>query len=318
MRQFLRKLVTLVPTVFLVSLLTFLLTSLLPGDPALQVLQGAEPTQEAIEAVRKDLGLDKPLPVRYLTYLGDMAQGDFGRSYRTRQPVLEAIGERLPVTLQIGLFALIASIVLAVPLGVFSAYRANGVVDRTITTASFGLLAIPSFMTALLLLYFFAVYLGLFPATGWTRITDDLGKNLKSVVLPATALGIGQLAVYTRLLRSDMIATLQEDYVSMARAKGLPTWRILFRHALRPSSFSLLTIVGLQVGNLIGGAVIVEQFFALPGVGRLLYDSITQRDLIMVQGVVLFLALSTVMANFAVDLLYTVLDPRIRRGASAA
>jgi peptide/nickel transport system permease protein len=318
MRQFLRKLVTLVPTVFLVSLLTFLLTSLLPGDPALQVLQGAEPTQEAIEAVRKDLGLDKPLPVRYVTYLGDMAQGDFGRSYRTRQPVLEAIGERLPVTLEIGLFALIASIVLAVPLGVFSAYRANGVVDRTITTASFGLLAIPSFMTALLLLYFFAVYLGLFPATGWTRLTDDLGKNLKSVVLPATALGIGQLAVYTRLLRSDMIATLQEDYVSMARAKGLPTWRILFRHALRPSSFSLLTIVGLQVGNLIGGAVIVEQFFALPGVGRLLYDSITQRDLIMVQGVVLFLALSTVMANFAVDLLYTVLDPRIRRGASAA
>ena len=318
MRQFLRKLVTLVPTVFLVSLLTFLLTSLLPGDPALQVLQGAEPTQEAIEAVRKDLGLDKPLPIRYLTYLGDMAQGDFGRSYRTRQPVLEAIGERLPVTLQIGLFALVASIVLAVPLGVFSAYRANGVVDRTITTASFGLLAIPSFMTALLLLYFFAVYLGLFPATGWTRLTDDLGKNLKSVVLPATALGIGQLAVYTRLLRSDMIATLQEDYVSMARAKGLPTWRILFRHALRPSSFSLLTIVGLQVGNLIGGAVIVEQFFALPGVGRLLYDSITQRDLIMVQGVVLFLALSTVMANFAVDLLYTVLDPRIRRGASAA
>lgn len=318
MRQFLRKLVTLVPTVFLVSLLTFLLTSLLPGDPALQVLQGAEPTQEAIEAVRKDLGLDKPLPVRYLTYLGDMAQGDFGRSYRTRQPVLEAIGERLPVTFQIGLFALVASIVLAVPLGVFSAYRANGVVDRTITTASFGLLAIPSFMTALLLLYFFAVYLGLFPATGWTRITDDLGKNLKSVVLPATALGIGQLAVYTRLLRSDMIATLQEDYVSMARAKGLPTWRILFRHALRPSSFSLLTIVGLQVGNLIGGAVIVETFFALPGVGRLLYDSITQRDLIMVQGVVLFLALSTVLANFAVDLLYTVLDPRIRRGASAA
>ena len=318
MRQILRKLVTLVPTVFLVSLLTFLLTSLLPGDPALQVLQGAEPSQEAIEAVRKDLGLDKPLPVRYLTYLGDVAQGDFGRSYRTRQPVLEAIGERLPVTLQIGLFALVISILLAIPLGVFSAYRANGAVDRTITTASFGLLAIPSFMSALLLLYVFAVYLGIFPATGWTRITDDLGRNLRGVVLPATALGIGQLAVYTRLLRSDMIATLQEDFVSMARAKGLPTWRILFRHALRPSSFSLLTIVGLQVGNLIGGAVIVEQFFALPGIGRLLYDSITQRDLIMVQGVVLFLALSTVMANFAVDLLYTVLDPRIRRGSSAA
>lgn len=318
MRQFLRKLVTLVPTVLLVSLLTFLLTSLLPGDPALQVLQGAEPTAEAIAAVRAELGLDRPLPVRYLSYIGDVAQGDFGRSALTRQPVLEAIGERLPVTLQIGLFALVISTLLAIPLGVFSAYRANGVVDRTITTASFGLLAVPNFMTALILLYVFAVYLGMFPATGWTRLTEDLGKNLKGVVLPATSLGIGQLAVYTRLLRSDMIATLQEDFVSMARAKGLPTWRILFRHALRPSSFSLLTIIGLQVGNLIGGAVIVEQFFALPGVGRLLFESITKRDLVMVQGVVLFLALSTVLANFAVDLLYSVLDPRIRRGASAA
>lgn len=318
MKQILRKLVTLVPTVFLVSVLTFLLTSLLPGDPALTLLGGAEPSREAIEAIRKDLGLDKPLPVRYANYIADVARGDFGRSYRTRQPVLQAIGERLPVTAEIGLFALVTAIVLAVPLGVLSAYRANKPVDRVITTASFGLLAIPSFMTALLLLYFFAVYLGLFPSTGWTRLTEDPWQNLRSVVLPATALGIGQLAVYTRLLRSDMIATLQEDFVSMARAKGLPTWRILFRHALRPSSFSLLTIIGLQVGNLIGGAVIIEQFFALPGIGRLLYDSITQRDLIMVQGIVLFLALSTVMANFIVDLLYSVLDPRIRRGSSAA
>jgi peptide/nickel transport system permease protein len=318
MRQILRKLVTLVPTILLVSALTFFLTSLLPGDPALQVLGAAEPSQEAIEAVRKDLGLDKPLPVRYVNYLGDIARGDFGRSYRTRQPVLQAIGERLPVTVEIGLVALLVSIIVAVPLGVLSAYKANGLADRTITTASFGLLAIPSFMTALLMLYIFAVYLGLFPATGWTRLTEDPIQNLRRVVMPATALGIGQLATYTRLLRSDMIATLQEDFVSMARAKGLPTWRILFRHALRPSSFSLLTIVGLQVGALIGGAVIVEQFFALPGVGRLLFESIAQRDLVMVQGVVLFLALATVFANFAVDLLYSVLDPRIRRGSSAA
>jgi peptide/nickel transport system permease protein len=318
MRQVLRKLVTLVPTILLVSALTFFLTSLLPGDPALQVLGGAEPNAAAIAAVHHDLGLDKPLPVRYLNYLKDTATGDFGRSYRTRQPVLEAIFERLPVTLEIGLVALLSSILIAVPLGVLSAYRANRLVDRTITTASFGLLAIPSFMSALLLLYLFAIYIPVLPATGWTRLTDNPIENLRSVILPATALGIGQLATYTRLLRSDMIATLQEDFVSMARAKGLPTWRILFRHALRPSSFSLLTIVGLQVGALIGGAVIVEQFFALPGVGRLLFDSITQRDLVMVQGVVLFLALATVFANFSVDLLYSVLDPRIRRGASAA
>jgi peptide/nickel transport system permease protein len=318
MRQAVRKLVTLVPTILLVSALTFFLTSLLPGDPALLVLGSAEPNAEAIAAVRHDLGLDKPLPVRYLNYLKDTASGDFGRSYRTRQPVLEAIRERLPVTLEIGLVALASSILIAVPLGVLSAYRANKPVDRTITTVSFGLLAIPSFMTALLLLYLFAIYIPILPATGWTRLTDDPVENIRSVILPAMALGIGQLATYTRLLRSDMIATLQEDFVSMARAKGLPTWRILFRHALRPSSFSLLTIVGLQVGALIGGAVIVEQFFALPGVGRLLYESITQRDLVMVQGVVLFLALATVFANFSVDLLYSVLDPRIRRGASAA
>jgi peptide/nickel transport system permease protein len=318
MRQFLRKLLTLVPTVILVSILTFGLTSLLPGDPALLVLQGSEPSAKAIAAVHHELGLDKPLWKQYITYVGKTLRGDFGRSFRTRQPVLQAIGERLPVTLEIGLVALATSVLLAIPLGVLSAYRANGAVDRTVTTASFGLLAIPSFMTALLLLYLFAVYLGWFPATGWTRLTDNVGQNIRGVILPAASLGIGQLAVYTRLLRSDMIATLQEDFVSMARAKGLPTWRILFRHALRPSSFSLLTIVGLQVGALIGGAVIVEQFFALPGVGRLLFDSITQRDLVMVQGVVLFLALATVFANFAVDLLYSVLDPRIRRGSSAA
>jgi peptide/nickel transport system permease protein len=318
MRQAVRKLVTLVPTILLVSAMTFFLTSLLPGDPALLVLGSAEPNQAAIEAVHKDLGLDKPLPVRYLNYLKDTATGDFGRSYRTRQPVIEAIRERLPVTLEVGLVALLASILIAVPLGVLSAYRANKPVDRMITTASFGLLAIPSFMSALLLLYLFAIYIPILPATGWTRLTDDPVENIRSVILPAMALGLGQLATYTRLLRSDMIATLQEDFVSMARAKGLPTWRILFRHALRPSSFSLLTIVGLQVGALIGGAVIVEQFFALPGVGRLLYESITTRDLVMVQGVVLFLALATVLAYVFVDLLVSVLDPRILRGASGA
>lgn len=316
MRTVLRKFVTLIPTVLLVSVLTFLLTSLLPGDPALQVLGAAEPTQEAIAAVRADLGLDKPLPIRYVNWLGDVVQGDFGRSYRTRQPVLEAIGERLPVTLEIGLVAMGLALLLSIPLGVLTGYKANTRLDKGITAASFGLLAIPNFMMALLLLYVFAVWLGVLPAVGWVRLTDDLFGNIKSVILPALSLSIGGLAVYTRLLRTDIIATLQEDYVAMAKAKGLPTWRILFRHALRPSSFSLLTLVGVQLGSIIGGAVIVEQFFALPGVGRLLYDSITQRDLIMVQGVVLFLALSTVIVNFIVDLTYSVLDPRIRRGSA--
>lgn len=313
----LRKLLTLLPTVLLVSFLTYLLVDLLPGDAA-TLLAPPDAPAESIEAIREDLNLNDPLPVRYVKWLGDIGTGDFGRSYRTNQPVLEAIGERLPITLQIGLMALVFSIILAIPLGVLSAYRANTAIDKTITTVSFGLLAIPNFVMALLLLYLFAIQLRVLPSVGWVRITTDLGENLKRSILPALSLSIGQLAVYTRLLRTDMIATLQEDYVSMAKAKGLPTWRILITHALRPSSFSLLTIIGLQVGGLIGGAVIVEQFFALPGIGRLLFESIGNRDLVIVQGVVLFIGLTTVLANFAVDLVYSVLDPRIRRGSTRA
>ena len=317
MRIVLRKLLTLVPTVFFVTVLTFLLFNLLPGDVA-QLLAGSDAPAETVEAIRQDLHLDDPLPVRYLNWVGGVARGDLGRSYVSNQPVSEAIRERLPVTLEIGLLAIGFALVLAVPLGVWSAYRANGMADRTITTASFALLAIPGFMMAMLLLYVFSERLKVLPATGWVRLSDNPVRNLRTAVMPALSLGIGQLAVYTRLLRTDMIATLQEDYVSMAKAKGLPTRRILFRHALRPSSFSLLTIVGVNLGALIGGAVIVEKFFAVPGLGRLLYDSIQGRDLQVVQGVVVFLALATVLANFAVDLLYSVLDPRIRRGAARA
>ena len=159
--------------------------------------------------------------------------------------------------------------------------------------------------------------MGWLPATGWVRLTDDPVGNLRTAIMPALALAIGECAVYTRLLRADMITTLQQDSITMARAKGIPTRRILFRHALRPSSFSLMTVVGLQVGAIIGGAVIVEQLFALPGIGRLLVDSILQRDLIMVQGVALVIAISFVVINFVVDMLYTVLDPRIRHGRAA-
>ena len=314
----LRKLLALLPTVLLVSFLTYVLIDLLPGDAATLMAPPDAPA-ETIEAIREDLNLDDPLLVRYVKWLGDVLQGDFGRSYRTNQPVLEAITERLPVTLQIGLMALVFALVLAIPLGVISAYKANTAIDKSITTVSFGLLAIPNFVMALMLVFLFAIPPRDFlPSVGWVKLSEDVAANLQRAILPALALSIGQLAVYTRLLRTDMIATLQEDFVSMARAKGLPTWRILMTHALRPSSFSLLTIVGLQVGALIGGTVIVEQFFALPGIGRLLFESIGNRDLVVVQGLVLFIGLTTVFANFAVDLIYSVLDPRIRRGATSA
>jgi peptide/nickel transport system permease protein len=314
----LRRLPAMLATLLIVSFLTFLLTSLLPGDPAVQIL-GADNVNDpdSVEVVREELRLDDPLLARYGAWLQDVATGDLGRSFRTDQQVKDAILERLPVTLEVGGLAVAIALVFAIPLGTLSAFRAGGRADRLVTGASFGLLALPPFMVAILLILIFAVTLGWLPATGWVRFTADPIDNLRHAILPALSLAVGEMAVYTRLLRADMITTLQQDSITMARAKGIPTSRILFRHALRPSSFSLMTVVGLQVATIIGGAVIIETLFALPGVGRLLVDSILQRDLIMVQGCALVIAIAFVVINFIVDILYTVLDPRIRHGSAA-
>jgi peptide/nickel transport system permease protein len=310
----LRRLPPLIGTLFAVSVLTFLLTALLPGDPAVQILGAQSATPEAVAQVRAELRLDQPLVNQYWHWISDAVTGDFGRSYRTGQEVSDAIVERLPVTLQIGGMAIAFALLAAVPLGMLSAYRAGGALDRGVTGATFTLLAIPNFMMAILLILVFAEILGLLPATGWVRFSEDPAANLRAALLPALSITMAELAVYTRLLRSDMISTLQEDYIAVSRAKGMPTWWILLRHALRPSSFSLLTVVGVQIGAIISGSVIIETLFALPGVGRLLVDSIFQRDLIMVQGIALVVAVSYVIVNFIVDILYSYLDPRIRRG----
>ncbi len=314
----LKRLPAMVATLLIVSFLTFLLTSLLPGDPAIQILGADSATDEdSLEVVRQELRLDDPLYERYGAWLSNVATGDLGRSFRTDQNVREAIAERMPVTIEVGGLAVLIALVFAIPLGTLSAFRAGGRADRIVTGASFGLLALPPFMVAILLILIFAVTLGWLPATGWVRFTTDPLENLRHAILPALSLAIGEMAVYTRLLRADMITTLQQDSITMARAKGIPTKRILFRHALRPSSFSLMTVVGLQVATIIGGAVIIETLFALPGVGRLLVDSILQRDLIMVQGCALVIAFAFVIINFIVDILYTFLDPRIRHGSAA-
>jgi peptide/nickel transport system permease protein len=306
------KALSLLLVLLAVSLLTFLMQSLLPGCIECQILGLDNMTRENVAQVRADLDLDEPLHERYASWLGEAATGDLGRSYNTRQPVAEAIVERLPVTAEIVALSMVMALAVAIPLGLVTAYRAGGVLDRLVTGATFGMLAVPSFMMALLLIYMLAVELGWLPATGWTHLTDDPVENLRSAFMPSLSLALVNVAVLTRLLRSDVIATLQEDFVLMARSKGLPTWRILTRHVLRPSSFSLLTVSGLTIGNLIGGAVIVEQLFALPGVGRLLFDAIGRRDLLVVQGVVLVVAAAFVVVNGLVDILYTVLDPRIR------
>tara|TARA_R110002072_G_scaffold170552_1_gene324078 strand:+ start:45885 stop:46832 length:948 start_codon:yes stop_codon:yes gene_type:complete len=312
MRLVLRKLPWLIGTLLAVSFFTFLLVSLLPGDPAVMILGAGGVSPEAIAALRLELGLDRPLLLRYVDWLGSALSGDLGRSPMTGQAVSDAILSRLPVTIQLGVMAIVIALTLAIPLAMLSAYFAGSRLDRFISGAGFALMSVPSFMMAIFLILIFAVSLSMLPATGWIPFSVSPLDNLRNALLPALSLAMIELALYMRLLRTDLITTLQQDYITLARAKGLPNWLILTRHALRPSSFSLMTVVGLQLGGVISGAIIIEEIFALPGVGRLLYQSILQRDLLMVQGIVLFIATAYVVVNFLVDLCYSLLDPRVR------
>jgi peptide/nickel transport system permease protein len=294
-----------------VTLLTFLIASLLPGDLATAML-GDQATPEAVAALRRDMGLDQPLWWRYLNWLGGILQGDFGRSFRTGEPVLAAILARLPVSLELMLLAELAALAISIPLAIHCAVRSGSGFDRFVTGIAFAKLSIPNFMAAILLIWLFAVELRWLPATGFVPFAEDPLGNLRSLVLPALTLALAEWPVLMRVLRSDMIATLQEDYITLAKAKGLKRRRILFLHALKPSSLTLITVAGINIGRLIGGAVIVESVFALPGIGRLLLGAIYTRDFMILEGVVLFVAAGFVIVNFLVDLLYAVLDPRIR------
>jgi peptide/nickel transport system permease protein len=308
-----RRLLYLVPVLIAVSLLTFLIASLLPGDLAYVIL-GDQATPEKVTALRHEMGLDQPIWWRFLRWLGNVLQGDFGRSFRTGQSALQAVTERLPVSFELILFAEIAALAIGIPLAIACAVRSGSVFDRLVTGSAFSMLSVPTFLSAILLIYLFAVELRWLPATGYVPFSEDPLGNLRCFALPALTLALGEWPVLMRVLRSDMIATLQEDYIAMARAKGLRPSRILLVHALKPSSLTLVTVTGINIGRLIGGTVIVEYIFALPGIGRLLLNSIYTRDLVILQGVVLFVAIVYVLMNFIVDMLYAVLDPRIRHG----
>jgi peptide/nickel transport system permease protein len=318
-RQAATKIARLIGIVLIVSFLTFSLTKMLPGNPVQQILQAEYNNTELREAVEEKYGFDKPFLTQYWLFMkGVVTEQDLGRSYQQDIPTTTLISQRLPATLQLLIMAQFFSLLISIPLALYSAYRANSRADKLITTGTFGMISLPAFALAPFLVFVFAVQLGWFPAIGYDRITgpDGIGQNLKSVALPVLVLTIGLTAVYTRLLRSDLIATLQEDFVMMARSKGLPTWHILLRHALRPSSFSLLTVFGLNFGALIGGALIVESFFGIPGMGRLVAESIPRREYLVVQGTVLLIAVTFVVVNFITDLLYSLLDPRVRRAGA--
>ncbi|WP_439405356.1 ABC transporter permease [Bradyrhizobium sp. DASA03076] len=308
-----RRFLYIVPVLLAVSLLTFLIASLLPGDLAYVIL-GDQATPEKVAALRHDMGLDQPLWWRYLSWLGHLLQGDLGRSFRTGQTVLQAVSERIPVSLELMLMAEFIGLLIGVPVAIACAARAGGAFDRFMTGSAFAMLSMPSFLVAILLIYLFAVELHWLPATGYVPFTEDPLANLRFFVLPALTLALAEWPGIMRVLRSDMIATLQEDYIALAKAKGLKPSRILFVHALKPSSLTLVTVTGINIGRLLGGTLIVESIFALPGIGRLLVGAIYTRDLVILQGVVLLVACGFVIVNFIVDMLYAVLDPRIRHG----
>ncbi|MDP6351803.1 MAG: ABC transporter permease [Alphaproteobacteria bacterium] len=305
------KLLRLIGVVFAVSALTFVMVAMLPADIAYDIA-GQDATPAQIEAIRAELGLDQNVLVRYGHWLMSLAQGDMGRSFRSDEPVLDAIWSRLPVTIELLVLSQVFALLLAIPAGVYCAYRAGSRFDRVLGSTGFGMISVPTFVLAIVLIYLFALRLEWLPATGYEPFSEGVWANLRTFVLPSLSIALVEWVPLMRTLRSDMIATLKEDFISMAKAKGLPAWRILTRHALRPSSFTLITILGLQIGGLIGGALIIETIFALPGIGRLLINAIYARDYMIVQGCILFIAVGYVVINFVVDMLYVALDPRIR------
>lgn len=303
------------------SLLTLLLSSLvvfvgvrqLPGDPAL-ALAGEEATPERVAAIRAELGLDDPLPAQYLRFLGNALRGDFGESTRTGTPVIDLVAATLPVTIWLSLYAIVVAVVVGIALGVLAErqrgrwpeWLANGLALIGLST--------PNFWVGILAILFLAVGLGLFPASGYTPVTTSPLGALYTLTLPAIILGTSLAAVIMRQTRASMIETMKADYVRTARAKGLSRGRVLLRYGLRNSLIVVVTIVGLQLGGLISGAVVTERIFALPGFGKLTLDSVFTRDYPVIQAVVLIITLGYILINLAVDVLYSVINPRIRVG----
>ncbi len=313
MRELLRRLGQLVAVLALVSFGVFLLVALLPGDPAAAILGPGHPPED-YAALRSELGLDQPVLQRYLEWLGNALTGDLGHSIiPPHAAVSDRIAAALPVSLELATLGLVIALVVAVPLALLSAYDEGGLADRVIGAVVFAVLSIPSFLLGLLLIMLFVDQLGWLPRSQWVRLTDSVSGNLSHAILPAIVIALPEVALFTRILRNDLVRTLREDYVLAARAKGMGPRHIMMSEALRPSSFSLVTVLGISLGTLIGSTVIVEYLFSLPGMGTLVVTAASQGDFPMVQGAALVIATIYVVVNAGIDLTYGYLDPRTRR-----
>jgi len=306
-----RRLLATIPVVLLVTVMVFLLLHITPGDPVV-IMLGEEASPDAVTALRHALDLDRPLPVQYGDWLWHAVHGDLGASLRTHDPVTALVLERYPATLELSALAMLLSLCIAIPLGVLSAVRRNSWLDALVTPLAISGISMPSFWLGILLIWVFSVLLPWFPTVGFIPLGVSVAGNLHTLVLPVVTLGVALAAIVMRITRASVLQVLQFDYVRTARAKGVREPVVVLRHALRTALIPVVTVLGLQTGALLGGAVIVETIFALPGVGRLIVDSIFARDFPVVQGAVLILAISFIAVNLAVDLMYARLDPRIR------
>jgi peptide/nickel transport system permease protein len=318
-RYIVNRLISTIPVLFVVSLVVFSLLHLLPGDPVEALLPTeelritAEERQQIVDAIRVRYGLDDPLPVQYVRWLSRAVRGDLGRSIRTREPVSHMIRDRLPVTAQLSVLALGIAVLIAIPAGVISAVKRNSPLDLSITTMAMAGVAVPNFYLGMLLILLFTHELHWLPAPGsYVALWEDPTHSLKLMLLPAASLGLISAAVLMRLVRSSLLESLAQDYIRTARAKGLRGRVVVLRHGLRNALLPVVTVLGLQFIHLLGGTVIIEQIFALPGLGRMVVNAIRASDFPVVQGFVLFIGVVVVAGNLIVDLVYAVLDPRIR------
>jgi len=312
----LKRLLQGIPVLFLITAIVFAVVYFIPGDPAMVVLgQGA--TKENLEAMRHRMGLDKPLLVRYVIWLEHVARGDLGQSILSRQSVWILIGRAFPITLYLSVFALLIAVAIAMPAGILAALKRNTWIDLVATTWAFLGVSVPGFWLAIMLVYLFGVRLQWVPLQGYIGIREDFTDSIKTMALPAFTLGVFLSGPLTRYLRSSMLQTMSQEFVLVARAKGLAERKVIARHILRNSLIPFVTVLGVQLGYLIGGAVVVENVFALPGIGDLAVSAIGNRDFPVIQGVVLVVATGFVLINIVVDVIYAILDPRIRVGRGA-
>ncbi|HWF15302.1 MAG TPA: ABC transporter permease [Acidimicrobiales bacterium] len=312
-RYIAKRVALLFVIIIFVSVATFFLVHLLPGNPAVTIL-GPNATAQNIATINRELGLNKPLWQQYFIWIGHVFQGNLGQSFTTHQTTANIISESFPIDLELIIFSQILAFAIAFPMAMRASRRPNRLFDQAANSTTFAFLALPPFVIAPVLVLLFAVHWHVFPGpASYVPLTQNFWSNIHTMILPSIVLALGSIVVYFRLLRNDLISTLQEDFITMARSKGLSDRRIMWRHALRPSSISLLASVGVTIGGLIAGTFVVELLLQMPGLGYQLISSVNQDDYTVVQGITLFVAVAIVLVNFFFDFLFTIVDPRIAR-----